>query len=85
MAREIERAQLATLLSRQDDELVHALWRLEQSSRLVPTVDEAEWQGPMRWYYDHVLGDLRASLAAAIAELRRARRETNIAVQTLQR
>jgi len=39
----------------------------------------------MRWYYDHVLGDLRASLAAATAELLRARRETNIAVQTLQR
>jgi hypothetical protein len=75
--------RLASLLSGQYDDLLRALWKLEQSERMVPTVDEAQWQGPMRWYYDRVLADLRSVLAAASTELRLARRETHAAVQTL--
>lgn len=78
-----DRERLIALLSGQHEELLRALWRLEQSERMVPTVDEAQWQGPMRWYYDRVLADLRAALEGASSELRRARRETYTAVQTL--
>jgi hypothetical protein len=80
---ESDRAQLARELADQHDELLRAAWRLEQSARMVPAVDEAEWQGPMRERYDQVLAGLRSVLTAASSELRRARAETGAALHTL--
>jgi hypothetical protein len=83
MTLEGDRVQLARVLAEQHSEFLRAAWRLEQSARMVPAVDEAEWQGPMRGRYDRVLADLRALLTAAVSELRLARAETGIALNTL--
>ena len=80
-----DKMRLPALMSEQYDDLVRAVRRLEQAARLVPTVDEAAWQGPARFAYDGALGRLRRSLSAAIDELRTARDQTQSAVQSLQR
>jgi hypothetical protein len=79
-----ERERLAQVFSAQHNELFRAQWRLEQASRLVPTVDETAWQGPARGSYERALAHLRSAIGEAIDELRTAKRETRTAIGALQ-
>jgi hypothetical protein len=75
--------QLRQSLSRQRSELDAIVQQLEREQRLVPPVDDVQWQGPARGAYEMLVDRLRDTLAASLTALRAAERSSATALATL--
>ena len=78
-----EREQLRSALIRQRSELGAIVYQLEREQRLVPPVDDVQWQGPARGAYEMLVDRLRDTLAASVQALRAAERSSDTAIATL--
>ena len=74
---------LRSELVQQRAELSAALHRLQQSSALLPPVDDTRWQGPARAAYEGALDRLRVQLIRATELVREAHDHTSFALTVL--
>ena len=78
-----QQEQLRSALIRQRNELGTIVHQLEREQRLVPPVDDVQWQGPARGAYEMLVDRLRDTLAAAVSALRAAEHSSDTAIATL--